>query len=126
MLNKSIDLVTGFFADICIYNLKQSSSSDCGQFITGSLKNVACAFSISTCGVEMKAALNCLLCPLDPGTQKYPDVTHSPEGLARILGSVPMQRLLRPPDLVARVRGTFLFWAEVETELLPSFCWGRG
>lgn len=73
--------------------------------------------SISACGVKTKVELNHLLCPLDSGSQKYPDVTHSPEGLTQIL--------LRPPDLVARARGTFLLWADVETELLPSLWWGK-
>lgn len=47
MFNKSIDLIKGFSADICIYNLKQSCSSDCGQFITGLLKKMFLLRSIS-------------------------------------------------------------------------------
>lgn len=80
MFNKSIDLIKGFSADICIYNLKQSCSSDSGQFITGLLKKCSfCAPSLVR-SLERKVALNHLLGPLDPGSQKYPDVTHSPEG----------------------------------------------
>lgn len=46
MLNMSIDLIKGFSADICIYSLRPSFCSDCGQFITGLLTNVAHALHL--------------------------------------------------------------------------------
>lgn len=69
-------------------------------------------------------ALDRLLGPLDPGSQKCPDVTHSPEGLTRILAAVLEQHLLRPLDSVAGVMGTFLSGQRLGTQLFPSL-WGR-
>lgn len=104
MLNMSIDLIKGFSADICIYNLRPSFCSDCGQFVTGLLTNVAHALHLYVRdGARGDAGSSFVPSGFwELQKSKYLDVIPSPKGFTGIRASVPMQHRCIFRALVAK------------------------